>query len=283
MNEHDNIQAVIDVSKEAAGAYVQHIDGEGRFVLMPDGLVVDLDRKRFDDDRSRAALKRPERQQGTYQVEDADSFLSVWGKYYVEESEVWADRAASTITAIFNAYTESDGTAEGGTNWRDHRAVLTLRKTAQWSAWEKISGQPMRQTAAAEFIEDRSLDFVSPDGATMLEVAQSIQAAKGVKFESTKRLATGETTLEYRETTEATAGKRGNLAIPDVVHILLQPYEGGPAYDMEARFRYRISDGDLALILVLTRPEDVLRAAFSEVVDKIGAGIGGTPVVYGLP
>lgn len=90
-------------------------------------------------------------------------------------------------------------------------------------------------------------------------------------FDSSKRLKSGETQISYRENTEAKAGAKGALAIPDTFELALQPFEGGDGYMVGARFRYRINGTDLHLGYRLTRPRDVLRDAFSAIVAKVEA------------
>ena len=116
----------------------------------------------------------------------------------------------------------------------------------------------------------------------MLELAQHFRANTAVKFESSKRLANGQTKLEYREDIEAKAGTKGDITIPERISLALQPYEGGPAYNVPARFRYRIAGGELALGVILDRPRDILREAFAEVVDRV-AKDAGVDIWHGTP
>jgi uncharacterized protein YfdQ (DUF2303 family) len=127
----------------------------------------------------------------------------------------------------------------------------------------------MPQLEFAEFIEDHLPNFVTPSAADMLELAQTFQATTKVDFASSQRVKSGETQLTYAEQQTATAGKKGNLSIPDTFEIALQPFENGPAYKVQARFRYRIHNGALTLGYRLTRPQDVRREAFNEVVTGI--------------
>lgn len=115
----------------------------------------------------------------------------------------------------------------------------------------------------------------------MLEIAQTFKATTKADFEATKRLKSGETTLEYRENSTAGAGLKGDLAIPNKITLALTPFEG-LAYSVEARFRYRITDGTLQLGVVLTRPEDILHEAFGELIVDIQGDIT-APIWHGIP
>jgi uncharacterized protein YfdQ (DUF2303 family) len=103
----------------------------------------------------------------------------------------------------------------------------------------------------------------------MLELAKSFQATKGVTFRSDKRLDNGQVQVLYEETIEAKAGQRGEMTVPPVFVLALQPFEGSDTYRVQARLRYRISDGTLTIGYVLDRPEDVIRAAFDDVLAEI--------------
>lgn len=219
---------------------------------------------------------QPRRKRGIVVAHDAPAFIAYLSKHALEETEVWADIANQQLVAVINA----PGVSNSG--WGDHRVALALRKTPAWVAWAKYDRQFMAQVLFAEHVEERLIDFVTPLGAEMLELSQSFKAHKNVKFESSKRLTSGETTLEYREQTEATAGKKGDVAIPDIFTLALSPFDGCDAYKVKARLRYRITDGTLSLGYVLERPEDVLRAAFDDIVTAVDGGIDAS-IWHGTP
>lgn len=214
----------------------------------------------------------PHRSKGTVTLHDADSLVRYLSKHALDETEIYADVQAQRVVAVINAHQGAENTP----GWGDHRATLTLGSTPAWKAWSRHNGLWLGQLDFAEHVEDRIVDFVTPSGADMLELAQSFTAHRSVRFESSRRTKSGETTLVYKEDHEAAAGKRGDMAIPDAFELGLVPFEGSDAYKVTARLRYRISDGDLRLGYVLDRPEDVLRAAFLDVVLSVELGTGRT-------
>lgn len=219
---------------------------------------------------------RPRRKTGTYKVTLDDHLREYLSKHAIPETEMWADVDNATVTAVINA---PGGTAPG---WSDHRIVLQLRHTDDWRDWTGSDKKMVSQTEFAEFIEQHAPNIVSPDAATMLELAQTFKAATKVDFESSRRIKSGETQLVYRENMEATAGRKGEVAIPDEIKIGIEVYEGGVAYGVTARFRYRIVDGNLLLGYVLSRPRDVLRDAFGAICDHL-ADETGLPIWQGSP
>jgi len=232
---------------------------------------------------------RPDRKKGMVSVHDAPAFIAYLTKHALPETEVWADLANQQLVAVINTNEGIDELAdavtqmiEGPAGWGDHRAQLVLRKTPAWVAWATLDRKFMPQTTFAEHVEERLPDFATPSGADMLELAQSFKAHTKVNFESSRRLKSGETTLEYREDTTATAGKKGDITIPDTFELGIAPFDGCPGYRVNARFRYRITDGTLLLGYVMERPEDILRAAFDDIVTDVAGGITAS-IWHGTP
>lgn len=222
----------------------------------------------------------PTRKTGHAQVTDTHSFgLYVNDHQVTGTTTLWGDRKAGRILAVFNGHTNS---GDGKAGWGDHRATLGLQLTPEWVAWNQASGQLIAQEPFAEFLEDHLAEIVEPDGAALLEVATSLQAHIGATMKSAIRLDSGQVQFAYEETIEATAGKAGKLTIPTKLTLALTPFEGGEPYKVEARFRYRLANGTLKLGVVLDRPDDVLRAAFADVVKQVEDDTSLT-VLYGTP
>jgi uncharacterized protein YfdQ (DUF2303 family) len=262
MSENTEARDVIDVAQEAVGA--QQLE-HGIYFNHRDGKLVDIRDQLLEDEQ-----RVPARKHGLYTVTDIPSFVSALAKHGIDQTEVWALDSASQIRAVVNAH-QGAGKEAGH---QDHIITLALQRTDDWKQWTERDGKLSPQLEFAEFIEDHLPNFVDPSGADMLELAQTFQATTKVDFDSSQRLKSGETQLTYAENTTATAGKKGSIAIPDTFQIALQPFERGDTYKVQARFRYRIANGSLLLGYRLTRPKDVLRDAFDQVVAKVGADTG---------
>jgi uncharacterized protein YfdQ (DUF2303 family) len=258
-------QAIVNTAIAAVEPHP--LDEDGRFfaVTQPAGAttkVIDLEEslERFRD--------RPRRKTGSYVVHDVPSFAAYFEKHKVPETEVWGDVIAQTLCAVLNAHT-----TDPDAGFEDHRLSYAVKKTDAWKAWTGIDGQLLDQVAFAEHIEARAIDFVDPSSAQMLEIAQTFEAKTNVEFQSGQILASGERKLTYKETVNAKAGETGHVEIPKEIALQLVPFEGAAAYKVIARFRYRIANGRLALGVVLERPEDIIRAAFLDVVDSVEEAI----------
>ncbi len=222
-------------------------------------------------------LTRPLRKRGTSTVFDAESFVLHLTKHQVPgETEVWADLEARTVTAVYNAHAATEA------GFADHRLTLHVRETVAWKAWAQLNGRNLEQTVFAEHLEQRAQDVVEPDGATLLEIAQTFQANRSLAFESGRRLSDGNVKLQYAEDTVATAGSRGELSIPDHFTLGISPFEGSPRYRLTANLRWRIVSSALTLGYVLIDPEKVIEDAFTEIVNTIGTAIDGQ-ILFGRP
>ena len=260
MPELNDIQTIVTTAQEAADPTPLPTDERFYSVLVPAGgrlEVIDIE-KHLDDYRN-----QPRRKTGRVTIAETDSFIAYLAKHGIPATEVWANLDAATIKAVINAPT-ADAPA-----WGDHTATLQLRLTDDWSHWTSRDRKWLGQSDFAEHVEDHLPNFVEPAGAIMLEIAQSFRANTKVTFESSKRLANGETQLVFKEDVDAKAGRKGDMTIPESFTLGLIPFESGGAYKITARLRYRISNGDLLLSYVLDRPRDVLRDAFTGVLERI--------------
>lgn len=219
---------------------------------------------------------RISRKTGRTVVRDAASFLNYWIKHHDDASEVYSDVEQLSVTAVLDAHAADEP------GFAEHRLHLQLRRTKAWEEWLALDGKLVDQDRFANFLEDHLPNLVEPDAATMLEIAQSIKATTKAEFQSSSRLQSGERKFAYVEDTKASAGTKGDLAIPGTFRIAVPPFEGADAYSMTARFKYRLDGGQLALGYKLEQPEERARAAFADVLTAIAEGID-TPILNGTP
>lgn len=235
-----------------AGKVYAVLDGEGGYRIR--------DTFEFSDS--------PRRKVAAPVVNRVETFVDYVLKHGDGRSEVWADARNSQVVAVIDAH---DGAGHDA-GWGSHRATLKLEHTLGWETWTAHSGHLLSQVDFAELIEARTVDVLDPSGARMLEIAQSFHATTGVEFKAGSRLASGEVKFQYEETVSAKAGQNGDITIPDHFVLGLKPYIGGPTYRIKARLRYRVGAGGLKIGYVLERPEDVLEAAFGDIIDVLQNG-----------
>lgn len=217
----------------------------------------------------------PWRPRGTTTTRDAASFsTAIDNLSHGHDPHLFADADNRRLVAVLNP---------GPDGWGDHRVLLQLATSREWREWTGIDRELLPQVDFAEFVEQHTADIVSPDAATMLELAQSFHATRSVRFGSSQRLKHGETVLQYVE--ELDAKGRGSIAIPDTVDLRVPVFDGGSLVDVDARLRWRIHGQALRLGVVLLRPDTIERTAFLDVVSQVGQlrGEGSPGVMFGWP
>lgn len=213
----------------------------------------------------------PYRKTGTTVVSNVESFLAYWSKHALPGSEITV--GSGGLIGIIDAH---DVDRAG---WCQHHVDLRLRESEEWKDWTSLSGKLLPQEAFVEFLEGHAGDVITPDAATMLEVAQSLEARSGVDFKSAYRGADGQRKFKYEETTSAKAGSKGELEIPERITLSLRVFHGADRVEVPARFRYRITGGGLALGYVIDRQADIRDAALTLVAGQVREGVGETHLV----
>jgi uncharacterized protein YfdQ (DUF2303 family) len=113
----------------------------------------------------------------------------------------------------------------------------------------------------------------------------TLESKSDVSFRSSARLQNGQHQIRFEETITDRAGggvQQGSFDIPNAFKLAIEPFQGVGLKSIDARFRYRVKDGALAMWYELVRPEDVLKAAFDEIVAQIRSGVSPAPVLAGV-
>lgn len=220
---------------------------------------------------------RPVTKRAAVEVFTPDALIA-YAERHIDEvtTTLWADVAAGRIAVIFNDHGNVDDIA----GWADHRAALTMRRSEEWEAWVGIAGQWMAQHDLALFIEEHLEDIAEPDGSTLLELTQTFHATSQATFTSTRRLADGTQHLVWKEDVAAHAGRDHQTAIPTDLALRLRPWLGCEPDTIDAKFRFRVRDGQLALRVDLLRIGDVSRRAVDAAAIEI-ANFLGVPFIEG--
>lgn len=193
---------------------------------------------------------------------DLCAYVKAWGR--TETTVVFADEPQAAFEAVLDYHTEAN---ERGTC--EHTAHYTCPKSNQWELWMVASGKAMTQAVFAKFIEENLPDIKTPPAADLLQVALQLDVHKSAKFSSELRLDNGERQFEYIEEIRGTQ-RKGSLQIPEVFRIAIPVFHDGKLYEIDARLRYRMNDGNLSLWYELVRAIDTYRLAISEVTAAIG-------------
>lgn len=208
-------------------------------------------------------LDHPKRKTGSVYVDDLNSFLIYFRKHSTPASEIYVNVDKHYITAVLDAHHTDSA------DWGQHRLILRMTPTDRWAAWTGNDRTALKQVQFAEFIEDHLDDIRTPDAATMLEIASTLQASTRVKFSSSVRLSNGTRRLQWEEQTDAHAGEAGKLEVPAEFTIGVAPFDFADPYEVTSRFRYRIESGALFITYLLDDPTAVVRDAVRDVVTRL--------------
>lgn len=271
MSERDNVQAALDAGEKLgtlkALGDVKLLEG-WPFMLVPTG---------YELKPLEAMLAQPRAKRATVALKDAASFIAYVNRFKEPGAVIFADLDGRAFSAVLDYHEGSDGAA----HWGKHRVSFTCKTTTSWDSWDANDEESKNQLEFARLIEDGIPDIAAPAGADLLEMVLTLEAKKDVQFRSSARLSNGQHQLRYEETINGTAGVTGQVDIPQGFTLAVEPFRGVGRKQLEARFRYRMERGVLSLWYELVRPEDVLQAAFDEVVAGIKAGVGEVPVLAG--
>lgn len=216
---------------------------------------------------------QPRRLRQKVEAHTLEAFLAYWSRYADESTVIFVDERNARIKAIFDYH------KYGEAAWCDHVLSYGMPLTPEWSTWHAKNNRPMSQTEFAEFVEDNLPDFAEPDGATMLELAKNLQATKRVEFASGINLHNGDVQLTYETETHV----KGTIEVPALFTIGIAPFQGGDAYKVQARFRYRIEEKQLRMWYVLLRPDKVREDALRDVVSVLRAETPVDRIFLGIP
>jgi uncharacterized protein YfdQ (DUF2303 family) len=220
----------------------------------------------------------PRRMRGTVHLQTVEALTAYTSRHDNPDcTTLWIDGDRHQVVAVLDDHSEEQPA------WGEHRAVLTLQVTDAWRHWTALDGKLMAQEAFAGHIEDGLPDIASPDGADMLEIAQSIQGTTKAEFKAAHRLSSGAVGVQYVEEQTAKAGRRGELEIPERFTLAISPFVGADTHPLGARLRYRIKAGELTLGYRLDRPGDVLRDALEGIAGRLRSTFGEHRVFAGRP
>lgn len=252
-------------------------------------------------ERDAAEYLKPARRRGTARMADLDSLIGWANRFKGETSALFAlpDMLAPSLTCVADYH---DGkpidplTPTGDPSARHcaHRAVYTFPMSDEWRAWSAISGKPMDKDEMGEFIEAQALDVMDPtpamiDGTIsdentdwenrliktaqklegrfaqltkLLEMSRRFQVYETSDLTIAKNRDTGEGEIQFLNEHKNAEG--APLKVPNLITIAIPVFEGGAAYRLSVRFRYRKAGSGVAFFMTLYNPERAFKAALDE-------------------
>lgn len=299
------VPAVINLMRELGGAEQIAIEHDGisvPLILAPKGLELH-DPMRFvraEQDEKRDA---PKHRKGTATMTDLPSFIHHTKRFADADSAIFAKRneSAPSLTAVLDYHRQ---TAAGAPRFGRHRTHYAFPLSETWKAWKTVDGKALSQAEFAAFLEEHVMDIMVPptDGrsdagalaldlvsmiggsiagpTTMLETARGLRIFETSDVTNAQNLATGETEMIFR--TEHQDGKGQKVKVPTLFVIQTPVFDGGAAYKLPIRVRYRKAEARIVWMMARYRPDLIFADAFDHAVKQVREETG-LPVLMGSP
>lgn len=243
-------------------------------------------------------LQKPERRRGTANLGDLASFIEHTNRFKDKDSAIFAspDPSHPKLVSVLDYHRQGD---KGDPRFGTHRGVYDFPLAEEWKRWVGAAGNYMSQKSFAEFIETNIVDVDDPgragEGALqfarllgtelaspqrLMDLSRGLSVRVNSKVANAVNLGTGEAQLQYG--TEHTDERGSPLKVPGAFLLAIRVFRGGILYQVPARLRYRVKEGDVTWCFELWRTDRAFEDAFGEAIGKTTAATG-LPVFVGTP
>lgn len=289
-----DVGAALAFARQHVDARVMDItDGErtAKVIALPPGVRLTSAKPFLDELRG-----APERLRGTAKVTTLPSFMAHVARFKDEGSALFATLGESpSLLAVYDYHPKA-----GVPRFGQHRAHYAFPLSDAWAAWQAADGREMNQGTFAEFIEEHAGDVLPPTmpeaspavarlqrselaAATptqVLSFSRGIDARVETSITNRVSLATGGYKLIFDETVKGPDG--APLDVPGGFVIGLPLFDGGDAYALAVRLRFRLEKGRALWKFALLGADEVLREAITAAAEQARAA-SGLPLFYGDP
>lgn len=278
---------VIDVSALASGAQI---------LALPNTMGIRGIKTYLDE-----YLKKPERRSGTLTAFDSDSFVKITNRFKNSNSALfqkasYGDNAFSaSLLSILNYSPATDKNEDADNN--DHRVQYGFPISEELKLWLGNNKKPMNSVEFATFLEDNIADMVVatdnwsvnfgengvPAFATpskIVELSRGIEVRVDERVTNAYRVSDGSFAMQYTNENKDATGQP--LKLPEWFCLGIKVFENGDFYQLPARLRFRVKEGQVAWHYELYRKRDVLSAAFTTDCTN-AASLTGLPLYNGMP
>lgn len=269
---------IVELLKHARTPVVmQATEGSsGPFAFVPDG---------YKRESLESMLIAPVRKRAAVTMNDTDSFIAYINKHIGFDPAIVVAEIASPpancalyADANFEAQTiqiigllDDHGGADDDAKWRDHTAKYIPKTTVEWQRWNLMDGKRMSQQDFAEFIEENLPDIAAlegmPTGTDMLKMATLFEMNSTKRFKSALNLQSSGVALTFID--EADSATETQMSMFKRFTLGLRVFIGGAAYPLEARLKFKNTNGVLTFWYELIRPDRVFATAVTEELAKI--------------
>ena len=227
-------------------------------------------------------LPNPRRTVAVAEFSSQASFLQYVERHANAGSIVWCNFDPQNFSLCFTAVIDEHEKTKAG--WRSHQARFRPDFSAEWKAWTNMNGKGMQQLAFAEWIEDHEDDITSnasglPTSLQMHQMATDFTAKEEMVLKSAVKIQSGGVRLTY--IADADKGTTDEMKMFERFAIGIPVFQGGAAWAITSRLKYRIAAGKVSFFYELVRPDRVHDGAAKELIAAIINGLGTAPLLMG--
>lgn len=235
------------------GAIAETALETGNYAALPEGYSVES-LEQFQS--------RPNRAKADHVFRDTASLVAYSDRFSGPASLAYSDPVKHRISVVFDDHSEAPG-------FREHRANFQGEFGQEYAAWRAMGGKWVGQVDAGLFLEDRAIDVVEPDAASIMEMVMTFDALKKVTFKQSTRLSDGRRQYTYSEENEA----RGSVTLPETITLLVPVFFGQEPERIKVRLRHRITDERLVFQFLIADRDAVEFQAFFRCEDAFATGL----------
>ena len=264
VNDSNTIEAL----RSALGTKgdVPFVDSPGRY---SDLLVVHKDAVLVDAGN---LAENPERVEANLVFSEIGSLIDYVEQFRTPSSRAFVDRDAGKIRVVLDYHAPLETGQLAVPQWCTHQVWFQAVKTKDWMTWIQHNEKPFKQMDWVEFLQDNIRTIVEPDGSDLMSMCVNLESKKTVNFKSSVKVNSGLVRLTYEEEDDTKGGaSKGQIEIPSIFKLGIEPFEGCDAYALHARLKYRISDGVLSFRYRLDRPDLIWNNAMKDAVETFVA------------
>lgn len=257
-----NVATAIEAGKQIASVGQKPVDlGNGRMaLLLPNGMT------QWAIDPLTAPLPGNVIQSET--LIDQASFCEYVDRFSTSETVIFANPEGK-MTAVIDYHHRRTGTELAQPDHCKHVAVFKTAFDPNYERWRDIDRKMISQQDFAYFVEEMLHTICSPDGADLLEMAQTLKVIRGVTFSQNVRIKDGTADIQYKED-DTTHGNSGIVSVPDEIMIVCPVFLNRPQQTIKAKLRYRIApDNPLSFRIDILNRTLIELEAFKVMCDEV--------------
>lgn len=254
-----DIAAAIFAGKKCAGVKIVDIQGTPHAVV-PQGVILE---------NMARLLPNPLRISNSVGFEEPDSFCAYVEEFREAYSRLYGFPDEYAIAAVFD---DNDRVTP---RWREHKALLQLKPSAEWGEWINAFKTTFSQMELADFLNDHMEQIAQPDASELVSGVSTINIANNWKCTSVQHEG-GDIAFSYaKENSAQTASGK----IPTRLTLYIAPFRSWHPISMTVYLSYRLNGEKLTFTMRGHQVKELLAASFDNVRTHVQEALKATVLI----